>query len=142
MEADTEFKIQARFEKHDEFVKLQTKILSLDTNPQASDEEVGRRINLVRKVTNIVCRTWSPIFLQTYSSCLVCRISRAVISAGPILRRIGDASSREVQTLCPRPYHWQLPFRRYRDIRSQARVDSTVDPCIISAVQLSQVQRL
>ncbi|KAH9980287.1 TBCD protein [Lactifluus volemus] len=53
MEADTEFKIQARFEKHDEFVKLQTEILSLDTNPQSSDDDVGRRINLVWNVTNI-----------------------------------------------------------------------------------------
>jgi hypothetical protein len=142
MEADTEFKIQARFEKYDEFVTLQNEALSLDANPQTSDEESGRRINLVRDIINVVCRTWPPVFFRTYVSSLARRISRAVASAGPILRRIGDARSREIHILCSRSQRWQLPFRRYRDFHSRARAYGTIDSCIIPAIQLSQVQRL
>ncbi|KAI0251997.1 TBCD protein [Lactifluus subvellereus] len=53
MEADTEIKIQTRFEKYNEFVTLQDEALSLDANPQVSGEESGRRINLVWNMINI-----------------------------------------------------------------------------------------
>jgi hypothetical protein len=141
MEADAEFKIQARFDKYDEFVTLQNEALSLDANPKTSGEESGRQINLVRDIINIVCRTWPPVFFKTYISGLARRISRPVVSAGPILRRIGDASSREIHILCSRSHHWQLPFRRYRDFQSRARAYGTIDSCVIPAIQLFQVQR-
>ncbi len=55
MDADSEFKIQTRFEKYTEFVALQNQALSLDISPQASDEESNRRINLMWDMVNIVC---------------------------------------------------------------------------------------
>jgi hypothetical protein len=63
MEADTEIKIQTRFEKYNEFVTLQDEALSLDTNPQVSDKESGRRINLMWNIVNIVRQTWLPVLL-------------------------------------------------------------------------------
>lgn len=56
MEADSDFKVQTRFEKYAEFVALQDQALSLDASSHVSDEELGRRINLMRSIANIVCR--------------------------------------------------------------------------------------
>jgi hypothetical protein len=54
MATDSEFKIQTRFERHEEFVALQNEALAFDISPQASDEESNRRINLMRDMINIV----------------------------------------------------------------------------------------
>jgi hypothetical protein len=54
MDTGSEFKIQTRFEKYAEFVALQNQALSLDTSPQASDEELNRRVNLMQDMVNIV----------------------------------------------------------------------------------------
>jgi len=56
MDADSDFKVQTRFEKYTEFVALQDQALSLDASPHVSDEELGRRINLMGRIVNIVCR--------------------------------------------------------------------------------------
>jgi hypothetical protein len=54
MDLDPEFNIRTRFEKYAEFVALQNQALSLDTTPQASDEESNRRTNLMQDMVNIV----------------------------------------------------------------------------------------
>jgi len=56
MDADSDFSVQTRFEKYAEFVALQDQALSLDATPHVSDEELGRRINLMWSISNIVCR--------------------------------------------------------------------------------------
>jgi hypothetical protein len=57
MDTESEFRIQTGFRKYAEFVALQNQALSLDANPQqASDEESGRRTNLMRSIINIVRR--------------------------------------------------------------------------------------
>jgi hypothetical protein len=57
MDADSDFKVQARFEKYAEFVALQDQALSLDdASLHVSDEELSRRINLMWGIINIVCR--------------------------------------------------------------------------------------
>jgi len=56
MDADSDFKVQTRFEKYTELVALQDQALSLDASPNVSDEELGRRINLMWRIINIVCR--------------------------------------------------------------------------------------
>jgi hypothetical protein len=59
MDTDSDSKAQTRFEKYAEFVALQDQVLSLDASPNVSDEEIGRRINLMGSITNIVRRKWS-----------------------------------------------------------------------------------
>jgi hypothetical protein len=54
MEAEAEIRILARFEKHDEFVALQSEVLSLDDGTQASDEESRRQTKLMWNIFNIV----------------------------------------------------------------------------------------
>jgi len=55
MEADSDFKVQTRFEKYAEFVALQNQALSLDdASPHVSDVELGRRINLMWGIVKIV----------------------------------------------------------------------------------------
>jgi hypothetical protein len=54
MEADSDFKVQTRFEKYAEFVALQNQALSMDASPHVSDEELGRRTNLMWRIINIV----------------------------------------------------------------------------------------
>jgi len=56
MDADSDFKVQTRFEKYAELVALQDQALSLDATPHVSDDELGRRINLMWSISNIVCR--------------------------------------------------------------------------------------
>ncbi|KAI0004532.1 TBCD protein [Russula compacta] len=63
MDVDSEFKVQTRFEKYAEFVALQNQSLSLDANPQTSDEELGRRINLMRSITNIFAEYQEQAYL-------------------------------------------------------------------------------
>jgi hypothetical protein len=60
MGADSDFKVQTRFEKYAEFVALQNQALSLDASPHVSDEELGRRINLMWGIIKIVRRKQSP----------------------------------------------------------------------------------
>ena len=54
MEAEAEILILRRFEKHDEFVALQSEVLSLDDGTQASDEEARRQTKLMWNIFNIV----------------------------------------------------------------------------------------
>jgi hypothetical protein len=56
MDADSDFKVQTRFEKYAEFVGLQNQALSLDASPHVSDEELGRRTNLMWGIIKIVRR--------------------------------------------------------------------------------------
>ena len=67
MEADSDFKVQTRFEKYAEFVALQNQALSLDSSPHVSDEELGRRVNLMWGIIKIVRRkiVAFPAFLLT-----------------------------------------------------------------------------
>ena len=54
MEAETESRILTRFERHDEFVALQSEALSLDDGTEASDDETRRRTKLMWNIFNIV----------------------------------------------------------------------------------------
>ncbi|KAI9512401.1 TBCD protein [Russula earlei] len=63
MEAGSEFQTPTRFEKYAEFVTLQNQALSLDASPQASDEELRRRINLVRSTTNVLAEYQEQAYL-------------------------------------------------------------------------------
>jgi len=54
MEAANDSRILARFEKHAEFIALQSEALSLEDRPQADDEEARRQTNLMSRIFNIV----------------------------------------------------------------------------------------
>ena len=67
MEAEAEILILRRFEKHDEFVALQSEVLSLDDGTQASDEEARRQTKLMWNIFNIVRIVAARLFFGSRS---------------------------------------------------------------------------
>ena len=143
MDADSDFKVQARFERYAEFVALQDQALSLDdASFHVSDEELGRRINLMWGIINIVCRKQPAFLLFMLIASPVCRIPRTAVFTRSIFRGISRTSGQKVQILCSRAHRRQFQSRRHRDFRFSARAGGAFNSCIVLAVQLPQVQGL
>jgi hypothetical protein len=90
MEAEGESRILTRFEKRDEFVALQSEVLSLDDKPASEEvqEDARRQTNLLRNISNIV-RIEAACLSSAHGSSSVRRIPGTVVFARPVLRRVG-----------------------------------------------------
>lgn len=65
MEAEAESRILTRFERHDEFVALQSEALSLDDGTEASDDEARRQTKLMWNIFNIVRIVTARLFFSS-----------------------------------------------------------------------------